>query len=233
VKRLIHSFLFLIEKRPQQIGARLLEYLKFKWTHLLCRFLLKQDSGIELAENVRLQRFSSLMAERPSARVQIGRHSVIYEDAAIEAYGEGQIELGESCVIGDTRVYSRKQIKLGARVITSWNVFIQDYDPHPTSVNLRAAQIELLTLRFQPSFVPLMQRRATELTEVIANWRPDARAISIGDDVWIGANSTILKGVEIGAGCIVAAGSVVTAGVYPERSLLAGNPAQVIRSLLP
>lgn len=52
--------------------------------------------------------------------------------------------------------------------------------------------------------------------------------VNIGDHVWIGLGSTILKGVTIGSGAVVAAGSVVTHDV-PERALVAGNPAKVIR----
>ena len=52
--------------------------------------------------------------------------------------------------------------------------------------------------------------------------------IIIGDDVWIGANVTILKGVEIGTGSIIAAGAVVVKDV-PKFSVVAGNPAKVIK----
>ena len=50
--------------------------------------------------------------------------------------------------------------------------------------------------------------------------------ITIGNDVWIGGHSTILPGVTIGDGAVVAAGSVVTKDV-PPRSLVAGNPATI------
>jgi acetyltransferase-like isoleucine patch superfamily enzyme len=52
--------------------------------------------------------------------------------------------------------------------------------------------------------------------------------VHIGSHVWIGARALILKGVRIGDGAVVAAGSVVTRDV-PSRALVAGNPAQVIR----
>jgi len=57
---------------------------------------------------------------------------------------------------------------------------------------------------------------------------PDA-PILIGDNVWIGQGCTILKGVTIGPGAVVAARSVVTQDV-PPGSLVAGNPAKVIRN---
>jgi acetyltransferase-like isoleucine patch superfamily enzyme len=53
--------------------------------------------------------------------------------------------------------------------------------------------------------------------------------IHIGDHVWIGMNATILKGVNIGEGAIVAAGAVVTRSV-PPRCLVAGVPARIIKT---
>ena len=52
--------------------------------------------------------------------------------------------------------------------------------------------------------------------------------IAIGDDVWIGAHCTILKGVAIGRGAVVGAGSVVTRDI-PEYAVVVGNPARVLR----
>ena len=54
--------------------------------------------------------------------------------------------------------------------------------------------------------------------------------VTIGDDVWIGGNVTVVPGVAIGNGAVIAAGSVVVNNV-PERVLVAGNPARVIKSL--
>ncbi|WP_436629411.1 acyltransferase [Latilactobacillus sakei] len=55
-----------------------------------------------------------------------------------------------------------------------------------------------------------------------------SKPITIEDHVWIGMNATILKGVTIGAGSIVAAGSIVTKDV-PSNCLVAGTPAKVIK----
>lgn len=55
------------------------------------------------------------------------------------------------------------------------------------------------------------------------------KPVTIGDHVWIGQRATILKGVTIGDGAVVAAGSVVTKDV-PANTVVAGVPAKVIRT---
>jgi acetyltransferase-like isoleucine patch superfamily enzyme len=55
------------------------------------------------------------------------------------------------------------------------------------------------------------------------------KSVHIGNEVWIGCRSIILKGVKIGDGAVVAAGSIVTKDV-PSRCLVAGNPAKVIKT---
>ena len=57
-----------------------------------------------------------------------------------------------------------------------------------------------------------------------------ARPITIGDDVWIGGNVTVLPGVAIGSGSVVGGGSVVTRSI-PPGVIAAGNPARVIRDV--
>ena len=53
-----------------------------------------------------------------------------------------------------------------------------------------------------------------------------ALPITIGDNCWFGANVSVLQGVTIGNGCVIAAGSVVTKDV-PENCLVAGVPATI------
>lgn len=56
--------------------------------------------------------------------------------------------------------------------------------------------------------------------------------IIIGNNVWLGANSTVLPGVTIGDGCVIGAGAVVTKNV-PENSVVVGVPGRVVKTLDP
>ena len=57
----------------------------------------------------------------------------------------------------------------------------------------------------------------------------ESRAVTIGNDVWIGRRAIIMPGVTIGNGCIIGAGAVVTKDV-PDYSIAGGVPARVIKS---
>jgi virginiamycin A acetyltransferase len=56
-----------------------------------------------------------------------------------------------------------------------------------------------------------------------------SREVRIGPACWIGDRVTVLAGANIGAGVVIAAGSVVTRGDYPDYAILAGVPARVLR----
>lgn len=60
------------------------------------------------------------------------------------------------------------------------------------------------------------------------NEKPQTLPIVIEDNVWVGANAIILKGVTLGKGCVVAAGSVITKSI-PANALVGGNPARIIK----
>jgi acetyltransferase-like isoleucine patch superfamily enzyme len=55
-----------------------------------------------------------------------------------------------------------------------------------------------------------------------------SRGVKLHEDIWVGANAVILDGVEIGAHCVVAAGSVVTSS-FPPYQIIGGNPARILR----
>jgi acetyltransferase-like isoleucine patch superfamily enzyme len=212
-----------IKKRPFQILGAARIIILFKYTHILCKLFLPKET-IKFGKNVRLQRFSTLSAEKPDARIQIGDHSIVYENAKIEAYGQGSIEIGECCVISAAGIYSRKRIRIGKRLLCSWNVFIQDFNPHPVDPELRGKQTEMICYNFIPCF-----EKAPHAPEL--DWSMPSEEIKIGDDVWLCVNCTIQKGAKIGSGSIVAPGALVLAGEYPPRSIIAGNPAKVVKQI--
>ena len=69
------------------------------------------------------------------------------------------------------------------------------------------------------------------LTDELWSWKyADSLPIVIEDNVWIGRDSRILKGVTVGKGSIVALGAIVTHDV-PPYCVVAGNPAKVVKRL--
>lgn len=182
--------------------------------------------GIQLSTNVRLQRNRCLFAEAPHASISIGENSIIFERAKLEAFDSGKVSVGENSVLGDTRISCRYEIRIGSHFLSSWNVLIQDFDPHPINPGDRLLQIEEIVQSFRPRL-----GEATSQRPAHSSWAFPGCPIVIGNNVWLGANVVVLKGARIGSGCVVAAGSVVTAGEYAENSLIAGNPAQCIKAI--
>jgi acetyltransferase-like isoleucine patch superfamily enzyme len=154
-----------------------------------------------------------LNASGVSEHICIGRRSLIEGELFVFAHG-GRISIGESCFIGPgSRVWSAGSIEIGNRVLISHNVNIFDSLTHPLSPRLRHAQFQEIASTGHPKSIELAEE-----------------PVNIGDDVWIGAGATILKGVSIGACAIVGACAVVTRDV-PAATIVAGNPAKSIRSL--
>ncbi|MBI3543310.1 MAG: acyltransferase [Deltaproteobacteria bacterium] len=213
-----------LRTRPLTFLSYAGQYFRFARTRFFRGLVFTEANGIKLGENVRIQALSCLNADRPAAQINVGDDSIIYELAKIGAYGTGSVTIGEGTIIGDALIYSRASITLGKRVVTSWNVFIQDFDPHPIEPELRALQMRHMAENFRPQY------RASRPVPKL-DWTFPSAPITIGDDVWLGANVTVLKGARIGNGCLVATGSVVTAGEYPDRSILAGAPAKVVKTL--
>lgn len=154
----------------------------------------------------------NLSAHRES--ICIGQRTVIRGELFVFAHG-GRIEVGDWCYIGvGSRIWSSAGIRIGNRTLISHNVEIHDTNAHAISAYERHMQFDEM----------LSSGHQTNLPNV------GHAPIVIGDDVWIGFRSVILKGVNIGNGAIVAAGSLVL-GDVPSWSMVAGNPARVIRKL--
>lgn len=122
---------------------------------------------------------------------------------------EGFISIGDNTMLNGVCVVSYEKVEIGAACQIASSTMISDTDFHPVDPSIRLKQVRGEDFPFSSV---------------------GKSKIKIGDNVWIGWNCTILKGVEIGDNCIVAAGSVVLAGSYPAGSLLAGNPAKIIKN---
>lgn len=218
----ISKVIKVLKSNPTYLLSYARQFYRFKRTELLVPLFIKKGR-ISLGKNVRMQALRCVYAEQPNAQITIYDHSILYEFAKVEAHQNGRIQIGESSILGDTKIFSRASITIGDRFLTSWNVLIQDFDPHPVNSELRGKQVFNMTQNFYPREVKLPLKEF--------HWDFSSAPISIGSDVWIGANATILKGAHIGDGCVVATGSVVVAGIYPAKSIIAGNPARVTKQL--
>jgi acetyltransferase-like isoleucine patch superfamily enzyme len=128
------------------------------------------------------------------------------------AVGEdGFAEIGDYCYFTNAVVLCELEVWIGNYVVIGWNATIADTDFHPLAPAERIADAVACS--------PLGKGRA----------RPEVvrRPVVIEDDVWIGPNATILKGVRIGTGAFVEAGALLTRDV-PARARVLGNPAQII-----
>ena len=125
----------------------------------------------------------------------------IYQRTTIISKGNAKIEIGDRCGISGATIYAIDSIKIGPQCLIGANVKIVDNDFHPVDPIAR-----INSDNSQIKHAPVI----------------------IGDNVFIGMNSIILKGTIIGNNCVVGAGSVVH-GTFEDNCVIAGNPAKVIK----
>jgi maltose O-acetyltransferase len=144
----------------------------------------------------------------------IGDYANINGDVVLERDG-ARCSIGRYTYVGPlSRIWTTEQITIGDYVLISHLVDIIDNNSHSFDWSDRRRDAENLF----------------EKKIEIDRSRIDTAPVIIENDVWIGAKSTILKGVHIGRGAVVAAASVVTKNIDPF-TLVAGSPARVIREL--
>jgi acetyltransferase-like isoleucine patch superfamily enzyme len=147
-------------------------------------------------------------------RIFIGAQSLIRGELLV--FYNGHIQIGEWCYFGEhSRVWSAQSVIIGDRVQISHGVNIFDNLTHPMKASERHRQLQAIATIGHPKDVELKPR-----------------PVHIQNDVLVGCNAVILPGVRIGEGAIVGAASVVTHDIMPY-SVVAGNPARVIRELHP
>jgi len=214
-----------LRERPFHLVRNSVRTLVFGFNYLCLRCLGQRN--VRVGANPRVLTLNPFKAELPNASISVGDDVLLFKNCEILVTGQGRLAIGNGCSIGSNlRLYCKDRITIGDYALISWNVFIADYDSHPVDPELRLQEAIYLHENFFPSFAR-KKRLATN-----PDYRPDysSRPVRIGNNVWIGANAVILKGVCIGDGSIVAACAVVTNDV-PARCIVAGNPARVIKTL--
>ena len=120
------------------------------------------------------------------------------------------IRIGDNVGMSGVTIYARKGIEIGENTAIGGNTKILDNDFHPIEAETRNK---------------LLMDKNGGASDLIP-----AKPIKIGKNCFIGCNAIILKGTELGDGCVVGAGAVVS-GKFEPDSVIVGNPARCIRKV--
>lgn len=153
------------------------------------------------------------------AYVIVGDNCIVSGSYVFER-GMGRISIGDNSSIGGGSLLICSQdagITIGSNVMLSWNVTVIDSNAHSLNPDIRKMDAYAWKLGLQTGQIGAYK-----------DWgNVSSKPIIIEDQAWIGFGSSILKGVTIGKGAVVAAGSVVTKNVAPF-TIVGGNPAKFL-----
>jgi acetyltransferase-like isoleucine patch superfamily enzyme len=148
--------------------------------------------------------------------VAYGRGASTYLGTMFDVGPRGRVTLGDYALVHGARIICDSEVSIGDYALISWNVVLMDTYRVPVDSTERRKELELV-----PTRSPRM-----------ACADVPSKPIRIERNVWIGFDACVLPGVTIGEGSVVGARSVVTMSV-PPYTVVAGNPARVIRQLEP
>jgi len=144
--------------------------------------------------------------------IHLGQKTVLDGELLIFKHG-GKIIIGDYCYIGEqSRIWSGELIQIGNNVLISHNVNIIDSTSHELESESRALGYKYIIEKGHPE-----EKGSVKTAPII-----------IKDDVWINFNATVLRGVTIGKGAIIAANAVIVNDV-PDFAIMVGNPAKVVK----
>lgn len=167
--------------------------------------------GIEVKKTTQFFGFSRFV-RHPKGSMLLG-HGLVFRSAPssntiglnrrcfFSVTADATLQIGDDCGFSGTVIAAQQHVTLGNGVMCGANVTITDADRHPLDASAR-------------------QRGESGACAPVV----------IGDHVWLGMNVVVLKGVNIGAGAVIAANSVVVSDI-PAGCLAAGQPAKVVRML--
>ena len=159
--------------------------------------------------NARLLRFPLYIRNRKNMSWGEGftcGYNCRMECVSISADMCGKISLGKNAKIGnDVHIASASKVEIGDNVLMASHIFISDLD-HGNYAGDNQTSPEI----------------APDIREIYSE------PIKIGNNVWLGENVVVLKGVSIGNGCIIGANALVNKDI-PDYSIAVGSPAKVIK----
>lgn len=187
---------------------------KKKSQKLLSKFASISSTAINRGITIRL--------DTPENRkyLIVGNKSIVSGKFIFESK-TGKIVIGDKCFIGGSTFISHSSITIGNHVTIAWGSTIYDHDSHSLDYRDRRKDVE-------DEYNDIVNGRNFIEHKDWSNVRTEP--IIIEDDVWIGMNCIILKGVTIGRGAVIGGGSIVTHDV-PAWKVVAGNPAKIIKTL--
>ncbi len=197
--RLINWFCYAIFLGMQRVCA-------FLYTPL--NRLLFKLWGVELARGSKFWG-RTMLSKHPVAMLKIGRNALFRSAPFSNPLGlnhacqltvkrGAELIIGDDCGFSGTAICVIKSVVIGDRVWCGANVLITDSDHHAAN--------------------PIRRHRGEAGV---------TKPVRIGNDVWIGMNAVILKGVVIGDGALIGANSVVVRDV-PAYAVVFGSPAKII-----
>jgi len=154
------------------------------------------------------------MRNKAPLALRFGNHASVYAGCSLALVVNGSAIVGDFTLLNGALVMADERIEIGSHCLISWNVGIADSDFHP----LEPAQRLIDAQAVAPFYKDRPPRPKLE-----------TRPVKIADNVWIGMNAIILKGVTIGENSVVAAGAVVVKSV-PPNTVVAGNPAVTVKT---
>ncbi|MES2679849.1 MAG: acyltransferase [Bacteroidota bacterium] len=153
--------------------------------------------------------------------VTIGEKCLINATFVFES-SEGKITIGDNVHLGGVHLICRSEIVIENDVTMAWGINIYDHNSHSIYWEERKNDNS-------QCYEDYFAHNGNNI--VNKNWSAvQAKPITIKSKAWIGFNVIILKGVTIGEGAVIGAGSVVTKDI-PAWSVAGGNPAQVIKTI--
>ncbi|MDB5141270.1 MAG: thiogalactoside acetyltransferase [Mucilaginibacter sp.] len=165
-------------------------------------------------------RLTVIKPKKNKIYLKVGNDSILDCKILFES-DTGEVIVGNRVYIGSSNIICKSRIQFGDNVFVAWGSYFYDHDSHSIDYSERENDITQQLLDYRSGNFFIENKKWS-----VVNTKP----IMINDNAWIGMNCHILKGVTIGEGAIIGAGSVVTRDI-PAWSIAGGNPAIVIKEI--